>query len=371
VNEDKSTRYRRLRLRADATSAVLSLLGLGFWWLLSPEALVSPPTDPAVPPSVESWGRLVTAGSLCLLTMVCIALPARAYRDVVLERRYFPQSSPARHWGRRALSAVAFSAVGGGVLLGTAVWAWQRWPGTWWLLTGIVAAGLRLALARVGPALVLPRVSRVQSLPPSALSARLEALVDRTGISVARIQRWTVPGGPDRAQAVLAGAGSSRCILLSDGLLDGYSDDEVEVVVAHELAHAAHDDLRVTLAVQAALELGGLWVLSMAWPAVAPAMGASPLPGAAHVAPLLLAVRSWQAMTAPISLALARHQERHADAFALAVTGRPEAFLSALRRLRQEHLADDSASALVHWWTQAHPRIAERVAMVRAFTRQS
>ena len=371
MNEDKSTRYRRLRLRADVTSAVLSIAGLGLWWLLSPERIVAPSTDPAAPASAESWGRLATAGTLCLLTMSCVALPARAYRDVVLERRYLPQSSPARHWGRRALSAVAFSAVGGGWLLGTAVWAWQRWPGTWWLLTGIVVAGLQLALARVGPAFVLPRVSRVQSLPPSALSARLEALVDRTGISVARIQRWTVPGGPDRAQAVLAGGGSSRCILLSDGLLDGYSDDEVEVVVAHELAHAAHDDLRATLAMQAAIDVTGLWLLSIAWPAMAPTLGASPVPGAAQITPLILAVGSWRAMTAPIPLALARHQERHADAFALLVTGRPEAFLSALRRLRQEHLADDSASALVHWWTQAHPRIDERVAMARAFTRQS
>lgn len=371
MNEDKSTRYRRLRLRADVASVVLSLVGLGLWWFVSPEAIVFPLTDQGAPASAESWGRLATAGTLCLLTVSCVALPARAYRDVVLERRYFPQSSSARHWGRRALSAVAFSAAGGGWLLGTAVWAWQRWPGIWWLLTSMVVAGLQMALARVGPALVLPRVSRVQSLRPSALSGRLEALVDRTGISVARIQRWTVPGGPGRAHAVLAGAGSSRCILLSDGLLDAYSDDEVEVVVAHELAHAAHADVRATLAVQAAIDVTGLWLLSVAWPAIAPAIGASPVPGAAQIAPLLLAVGSWRAMTAPIPLALARHQERHADAFALSVTGRPEAFLSALRRLRQEHMADDSGSVLVHWWTQAHPRMAERVAMARAFTRQS
>jgi STE24 endopeptidase len=306
-----------------------------------------------------------------MLATQMLSLPARVYRDVWLERRYFSRTTEARHWGRRALIAAALTATGGGLLLGTTLWLWQRMPDGWWLVAGGLLVCGHMVWALAVPALVIPRLATLAPLSRDSLSARVSTLAARLGGQAPRMLRWTVDGHPDRAQAALVGMGGARCILLSEGLLEAYSDDEIEVVVAHELAHAAHGDVRLTLAVQGALTLVGLGGLAHIWPQVASWLGASTPPTAEHVSALVLAGWAWQGVTAPVLHALARQQERRADAFALAVTGRPDAFLTALRRLRQEHLADDSAPALVYWWTQSHPRIAERVAMAEAFTRQS
>lgn len=371
MNVDKSTRYRLRRLRADVASTVLSLTGLCLWWLVSRRVLTLSVSPGGGGYELDAWWRLVSWAFVGLLLMQLVSMPARLYRDVFLERRYFPHTHAARHWGRRALMAAALSASGSGLLLGTMVWFWQHWPVGWWLVTGGLLVCLRLVWTTVVPALVLPRVAALEPLSRASLRTRLASLVARTGEAVSRILRWTVEGRPDRAQAALAGIGAGRSILLSDGLLEAYSDDEIEVVVAHELAHAAHGDIWTTLAAQVALDLTGLRGLGLLWPEVASWFGVLSPPSAVDLGAVVLMGWVWLGVCAPVLHALARWQERRADAFALAVTGRPDAFLTALRRLKQDHLADDSAPALVHWWTQSHPRIAERVAMAEAFTRQS
>lgn len=350
---------------------MLVLTGLGLWamgaWGLAPavRGVVSESHQ------FDSWWRLFGSSVAGLLVMGLLSLPARVYRDVFLERRYFPHARGGQPWGRRALGAVLVTAAGGGLLLGSIVWLWQRLPDGWWLVAGGLLICLQLAWAVAVPAFVLPRLAAVEPLSSASLTTRLSALVARTGGHAPRILRWTVDGQPGRAQAALAGLGEARCILLSDSLLDAYSEDEVEVVVAHELAHAAHGDVRLTLVLQGVLGLTGLCGIHLGWPLVAPWLGAPSAPSAESLAALVLAGWGWQGVTAPVRHGLTRRQERRADAFALAATGRPEAFLSALRRLKQEHLADDSAPALVYWWTHSHPRIAERVAMAETFTRQS
>ena len=53
-----------------------------------------------------------------------------------------------------------------------------------------------------------------------------------------------------RASAALVGSGSTRRILLSDTLLADYSDDEIEVVMAHEMGHHVHRDMLKAMVVE-------------------------------------------------------------------------------------------------------------------------
>ena len=63
-----------------------------------------------------------------------------------------------------------------------------------------------------------------------------------------------------KANAALAGLGRTRRILLSDTLLADYSEDEIEVILAHELAHHVHRDLWRGIAVQSLALVGGFFV---------------------------------------------------------------------------------------------------------------
>jgi STE24 endopeptidase len=64
---------------------------------------------------------------------------------------------------------------------------------------------------------------------------------------------------------------------------------------------------------------------------------------------------------------LSRAQERRADHFALKLTRNPEAFVTAMRRLAQQNLAEERPSALARWLFYSHPPLGERIAAAQAW----
>ena len=98
-------------------------------------------------------------------------------------------------------------------------------------------------LANVAPVLILPLFYRVKPLEREALRARLLALAERAGARVLGAYEWGLGEKTRKANAALTGLGSTRRILVSDTMLAEYSDEEIEVVLAHELAHHVHGDI--------------------------------------------------------------------------------------------------------------------------------
>ena len=70
---------------------------------------------------------------------------------------------------------------------------------------------------------------------------------------------WGLGEKTRKANAALAGIGGTRRILVSDTMLAEYSDDEIEVVLAHELAHHVHGDIWKGIAFESALILAGFF----------------------------------------------------------------------------------------------------------------
>ena len=75
--------------------------------------------------------------------------------------------------------------------------------------------------------------------------------------------------------------------------------------------------------------------------------------------------------TAPLRHALSRWQERRADTFALRLTGRPDAFQAAVKRLAAAHLAEENPSLLTRVLFHRHPSAAERLEAAAAFQRRT
>jgi STE24 endopeptidase len=81
---------------------------------------------------------------------------------------------------------------------------------------------------------------------------------------------------------------------------------------------------------------------------------------------ILLAAGTVVLAFTPFMHGLSRLHERRADAYALRLTDRPSAFISAVRRLGAQNLAEPQPSRVVLWLFHSHPPIEERIEEARA-----
>ena len=215
--------------------------------------------------------------------------------------------------------------------------------------------------------MLLPLFYRFKPLDRATLRSRIESLSARAGVPVLGVFEWNLGDKTTRANAALVGTGRSRRILLSDTLLAHYTDDEIEVILAHELGHHAHRDIRNGLVIESLL-------IALACAAAAGALhvlwGPLRLAGPTDVAGLpllLLAAGVVSFLTTPVLNAWSRRNEHRADRFALKMTERPDAFVSAMRRLAAQNMAEERPSATTLWLFHTHPPFEQRIQAARAF----
>jgi STE24 endopeptidase len=171
--------------------------------------------------------------------------------------------------------------------------------------------------------------------------------------------------------AYVSGFGSTRRIVLYDTLLKQAPPAEVELVVAHELGHAKHQDvLTGTLlgALGGAAAVVGLWLL-LSWSPLLRRAGVASA-GDARVVPLLLALAAVGGLLlTPATNLVSRRIETRADVGSLDLTGDVPTFVESQKRLALSNLSDLDPGPVVYALLFTHPSTTERIALAREWQR--
>jgi STE24 endopeptidase len=370
MNEDKAARYHRLRRRAILLAAawrvfLLAFLitsGLGHALRDASAAAAQPfPALLQFPLTVLAWVAVV------VLVHELGSLPMAFFAGFLLERRYELSRQPARSWLHDHLKAVGINLVFTGA---AAIWmyAWlAAAPGWWWMpaWAGLAAAGVVTAWA--APVVLLPLFFRFVPLAAGPLRERLLALAERAGVPALGVFEWRTSERTSRANAALTGIGRTRRIILSDTLLSDYRPEEVEAVLAHEVAHHANHDIWKALAVDALVGLAAVAAADAALGAAAAPAGLQGISDPAGLAITGLAMTAVAWLASPIQNAVSRWHERRADRAALELTRDAVAFVGAMRRLGARNLAEEAPSLLTRLLFHTHPPIDERIARATAW----
>jgi len=304
---------------------------------------------------------IVLAGAYRLLT-----LPLQWLGGYWLPRRYGLLHQSLRRWLWDAAKAALIGAALG-LLAVLTVYALLRVTPWWWLWgAAIFLAGYTL-LALVAPIWLVPLFYRLTPLPDGDLRARLLALARRVGVPVTGVFVVDQSRKSRTANAAVTGLGRTRRILLFDTLLDQFTAEEIEAVLAHELAHQLHGDIRRGLLVQGFLTLVTFWVADRALRGGAGWLG---LTGPADIAGLplfglILVLVSLAAL--PVANGWSRRVEWQADRFALETIPDPRAFIGSMERLATLNLAEREPHRLEELFLYSHPAIERRIAHARQF----
>ena len=370
-NETRATRYHRARLQAGAGAFLASLLVLLAFGNLGVGPALSGLLHRLVRgwPSGE-WVATVLFAAIVLSAAHAARYPFDRYREWTLEGRYGLARLSSGRWTRTHLRGITVRVTLGiaAALLVTVTWRQAGAP--WWLVTAIACYLAHLAWTASAPVL-LAAFGGLRAVRRPSLAARLDALVQRCGVHVA-VREWRGGDETTQAHAALAGLGRTRQILLSDTLVDTLRDEEIEVVVAHEIGHHVHGDvwraaawrlvalpLMIGIAALVTVRLGapgGAWPI---YPSIHAFMAAPPdlLPWLPVLAAAVLVAHR---VLEPLGLALSRRRELRADAYAVRVTGGADAFVTSMRRLSQTNLVDDRPPRLARLLS-SHPPVRERV----------
>jgi STE24 endopeptidase len=259
-----------------------------------------------------------------------------------------------------------------GVVIGAAAaelvyFAIRLWPRYGWMAATASLVGVNAAVTCAAPVLILPLFHRSRPLGRNALRQRLLRLSERAGIAVLDVYEWGLGEKTRRASAALVGAGATRRILLSDTLLADFTDDEIEVVLAHEMGHHLHGDVLKGLAAEFVVLLGGFSVAAIALDGLWKPLGLASPADVAGLPIVLLATGGVSLLATPLLNAQSRRNERRADRYALELTARPDAFVAAMRRMAAQNLADEDPSRAAFWLFHTHPRVRERVERAQSF----
>jgi STE24 endopeptidase len=367
VNEDKATRYHRNQRTVVWITLALQIAGMA---ALLPGGAAIQIRDAVVRVSGAAPASLVTVAGFSVALFVlaeALSLPLTFYRTFVLDHRYGLSTAPLRVWVVDHLKGVIVSLVLALIAAEAVYVALAGWPRWWWAVASAMFSAAIVGLARVTPNVLLPIFYKFKPLDRDALRSRLELLSSRAGLPVLGVYEWGLGAKTSRANAALVGTGRSRRILLSDTLLADYTDDEIEVIIAHELGHHAHRDIRNGLMIDVALIAACFATAAVALNALWRPLGLA-APNDAAGLPLLLFVAGTVSMsTRPALNALSRRNEHRADRFALRMASRPDAFVSAMRRLAAQNLAEARPSTATLWLFHTHPPFEQRIQAARTF----
>jgi STE24 endopeptidase len=294
-------------------------------------------------------------------------LPLAIYRGYLLEKRYGLSRETFGVWLRDHLKASLIGLMFALVAAVAVYAAIARWPAWWWVAAAVLAALAAVLLTIILPTVLLPLFYRLEPLERPDLRERLMALATMHRVRTLGVYVWGLGEKTRKANAALVGLRGTRRILLSDTLLADYSDDEIEVILAHELAHHVHHDIRKAIAFETGVALAAAYCADLAVRVAGSWFGVTGVSDLAALPVLMLGAGGASIASVPVANALSRRNERRADWFALEITRQPNAFISAMRRLGAQNLAEQKPSMLARILFYTHPPVEERIAVARAF----
>lgn len=305
---------------------------------------------------------------ILMLAYETVTVPLAYYGGYVLAHRYGLSTMTVGAWVKDlakgfVLGLVLELAV---ILLIFALLAVQ--PLAWWLWVALVLLFFSVIMANLAPVLIFPLFYKFTPLPEGELTERLLALVQRARTRVRGVFTMKMSDKTTAANAALMGLGNTRRIVLGDTMLDRYTVDEIEVVLAHELGHHVHRDIWKLLLSQSVLTLGGLYLANLVlhW-AVDTQHWYNALTDPAIMPFFFLVSGIFSLIVMPLSNSYSRLIEYQADEYALQSTGKVAAFKNAMTRLANQNLSEIEPSPVVEILFHSHPSIKKRLQHADAY----
>jgi len=292
------------------------------------------------------------------------------YYGFLQERRFKLSTQRFSSWAWDEVKGFLVGLVLGSIVVEVLYLTIRQWPQHWWMLAWALFMGLFVVLAQLAPVVLFPIFYKFEPLDNEDLRRRLIVLSERAGTRVRGVYRWKLSEKSKKANAALTGLGATRRIILADTLLDNYTGDEVEAVLAHELGHHVHRHILKSIFVQAGITLFGFWAANWVLHYSVDHHMFEEMSDFANLPLLALVSVVLSLLLMPALNAYSRFHERQADRYAFESISSVEPFITSMNKLAEQNLAERTPSKWVEWFFHSHPAISRRLAAAKEWGRK-
>lgn len=362
AEQAEAQRYGRVSLVLALADMALDVIYLGSMafvfarpidaWLASHEMLAGE----------QSILRLLALLGVVVGIHILVSLPLSFYSGYVIEHRFKLSNQSLGRWIATWLKRNAFGVVLGAIIYAGLYWMIWHTGSYWWLVAASVFFLFSVILGQLAPVVFLPLFYKIERLNDPALTERMDRLAAGTGLTIEGVYRMGLSADTVKANAMLAGIGRTRRVLMGDTLLEKFSPDEIEVIFAHEIGHHVHRHIPKMIAAGVVFSVVGFWLLDqlLVWWAGIPTAADTPTSSLPLV---MFAMSVFGLLLSPLQNVISRHYERQCDRYALTRTGYRDAYRSAFQKLARLNKDDPAPNPVEVFLLHSHPPIAERLAM--------
>jgi len=362
--QEQAKQYARIRRRlwlvSTAFSALYALAWLFTGWAIDlREWLVTISSNPWF---LVAGFAAVFGGIYALLT-----LPLDYYSGFVLPHRFDQSNQTFKDWIIDQLKGLAVGAPLALLLLELLYLALRVTGDLWWLWAAGGMLVFSVLMSNLAPILIMPIFNKFVPLGDehADLAERLLKLAEKANTKVRGVFKFDMSRRTKSANAALTGIGNTRRIVLGDTLIDEFTPDEIETVLAHELGHHVHNDIPILIAFGTLTTTLGLFLASLVLNWAIDFFGFAGPADIAALPALGLILGAFGLLTMPLENAISRWRENMADDYALGSTGKVEAFASAFTRLANQNLGEVDPEKWVVFLFYSHPPLGERIEKAR------
>ena len=299
---------------------------------------------------------------------IAVSFPLSFYSGHILEHRFGLSNQTLAGWFSRYLKRNAIAIVFGLAMFEGLYWViWLSGP-YWWLVAAGAFFAVSILLGQLAPVLIMPLFYKIEKLDMPELAERMTRLTQGTGLSIEGVYRMGLSEETSKANAMLAGLGRTRRVLLGDTVISNFSLDEIEVIFGHEIGHHVFHHIRKMILAGLIYSLVWFWIcdrILQAW--VLHTDGSfeyAKLP--VYTLPLvMLIITVLSNLIEPLQNAISRRYERQCDQYALDKTGLNGAFISAFEKLAKLNKDNPHPPRLEVVLFHGHPPIGDRLAMAK------
>lgn len=294
-------------------------------------------------------------GSAALLS------PLSFYSGYYLEHKYNLSNQSFLKWVWESFKAVAVSSVIAAPIILVFYYSILNYGTNWWLPFAVVLFLFSVILARVVPVFILPLFYKLIPIENESLKNRITQLAHEAGIKVENIFKFDMSKNTKKANAAFTGIGKSKRILLGDTLLDNFSEDEIETVIAHELGHYKKKHIIKNILYGTAASFITLYFVSILYSNSIAWFNLKSIEQIAALPLLALWLMIIGLVQTPLGNILSRKYEYEADQYAIQATQKAAVFITTLEKLNKQNLGDPEPHPFVEWYFYSHPSIAKRI----------